>query len=112
MRERRMIPLKLTWGITVHKAQGLTVKEGASMDITGNEGSHIGRFFVALSRVPGRDKLRLINCMHMDAKMFADLRRRAGKKGRWKPGWIKRSREMEKHDRLDRETAETHNISL
>lgn len=55
--ERRMLPLILCWGCTVHKMQGTTVNTAVV-----NLGSNIfapGQAYVALSRVRSLDGLQL-----------------------------------------------------
>ena len=74
-------------------------------DLSNPEGGQIGRVFVALSRVPEIHKLRLLNCGAMRWELFADMRRRAGRKGRWKDGWRRRSKALDRLEELDKRTA-------
>ena len=53
------LPLILAWGITIHKAQGLTL-DSAIIDI-GNEIFESGQMYVALSRIKNLDGLYLQN---------------------------------------------------
>ncbi|EFN71898.1 ATP-dependent DNA helicase PIF1, partial [Camponotus floridanus] len=56
---RKQFPLSLSYGITIHKSQGLSLK-CAIMDI-GNSIFNCGQVYVALSRVTSLDGLHLIN---------------------------------------------------
>lgn len=56
---RKQFPLSLSYGITIHKSQGLSLK-CAIMDI-GNFIFNCGQVYVALSRVTSLDGLHLIN---------------------------------------------------
>ncbi|XP_067209109.1 uncharacterized protein [Linepithema humile] len=56
---RRQFPLCLSYGITVHKSQGLSL-QNAIMDIGNSVFSH-GQIYVALSRLTSLDGLHLIN---------------------------------------------------
>jgi ATP-dependent exoDNAse (exonuclease V) alpha subunit len=55
----RFMPLMLAWGITIHKAQGMTLKAGAQVVIQAARGKSIGNaamIYVAASRCErGRD---------------------------------------------------------
>jgi len=56
---RKQFPLCLSYGITVHKSQGLSL-QNAIMDV-GNSIFSYGQIYVALSRVTSLDGLHLIN---------------------------------------------------
>jgi len=56
---RKQFPLSLSYGITIHKSQGLSL-QNAIMDI-GNSVFTCGQIYVALSRVTSLDGLHLIN---------------------------------------------------
>ncbi|XP_067207919.1 uncharacterized protein [Linepithema humile] len=56
---RKQFPLCLSYGITVHKSQGLSL-QNAIIDIGNSVFSH-GQVYVALSRVTSSDGLHLIN---------------------------------------------------
>ena len=56
---RKQFPLSLSYGITIHKSQGLSL-QNAIMDI-GNSIFNCGQVYVALSRVTSLDGLHLIN---------------------------------------------------
>jgi len=56
---RKQFPLSLSYGITIHKSQGLSL-QNAIMDI-GNSIFSYGQVYVALSRVTSLDGLHLIN---------------------------------------------------
>ena len=54
-------PLVLTWAITIHKCQGLTLPEMV-IDMTLSKGHYsVGQVYVAFSRVTQLDKLHIIN---------------------------------------------------
>ncbi|EZA57992.1 ATP-dependent DNA helicase PIF1 [Ooceraea biroi] len=56
---RKQFPLSLSYGITIHKSQGLSL-QNAIMDID-NSVFSCGQVYVALSRVTTLDRLYLIN---------------------------------------------------
>ena len=56
---RYQIPLILAWGITIHKAQGLTLDK-AIIDV-GKDLFEAGQMYVALSRLKSLDGLYLQN---------------------------------------------------
>ncbi|XP_029172863.1 ATP-dependent DNA helicase PIF1-like [Nylanderia fulva] len=56
---RKQFPLSLSYGITIHKSQGLSLRS-AIMDI-GNSVFSCGQIYVALSRVTSLEGLHLIN---------------------------------------------------
>ncbi|XP_018403016.1 PREDICTED: ATP-dependent DNA helicase PIF1-like [Cyphomyrmex costatus] len=56
---RKQFPLSLSYGITIHKSQGLSL-QNAVMDL-GNNVFSCGQVYVALSRVTSLDGLHLIN---------------------------------------------------
>ncbi|XP_067215692.1 uncharacterized protein [Linepithema humile] len=56
---REQFPLSLSYGITIHKSQGLSL-QNAIMDIGNSVFSH-GQIYVALSRLTSLDGLHLIN---------------------------------------------------
>ncbi|KYQ46791.1 ATP-dependent DNA helicase PIF1, partial [Trachymyrmex zeteki] len=56
---RKQFPLCLSYGITIHKSQGLSL-QNAVMDL-GNNVFSCGQAYVALSRVTSLDRLHLIN---------------------------------------------------
>jgi ATP-dependent DNA helicase PIF1 len=54
---RRQFPLMLAWGLTVHKAQGLTLGKVIVDEIEGYR--TYGQFYVAMSRVRTSEDIRL-----------------------------------------------------
>jgi hypothetical protein len=66
---RLQIPLRLSWAITIHKAQGLTL-DCANVDLS--KVSAPGQAYVALSRVRTEEGLRVVN--FSDAAIRADKR--------------------------------------
>ena len=109
-RRRKMFPLKLAWALTVHKAQGMTIRKGLSADISEPEGNQIGRHYVALSRVTGLDKLRLLKVEKMLYENMNDLRRRKGRKGRLKTCWKTRQEHLEHLEELERFMQSSHKL--
>jgi len=65
------LPLILAWGITIHKAQGITL-ENAIIDI-GNDIFETGQMYVALSRLKNLDGLYLQNLDISKLKINADV---------------------------------------
>ena len=58
---RTQFPLTLTWAVTIHKCQGLTLSE-IVIDMTCAKGKFKpGEAYVAFSRVKTLDKLHIIN---------------------------------------------------
>ena len=58
---RSQFPLRLTWAVTIHKCQGLTLPE-VVIDMTPAKGKFKpGEAYVAFSRVKTLDQLHIIN---------------------------------------------------
>ena len=57
--KRRQLPLSLAWGITIHKSQGLTFKDGDVLDFAHRPNyqpaAQLGLAFVGMSRTPDFD---------------------------------------------------------
>lgn len=61
----RQFPFKLAYAITVHKAQGMTLKNGVNLY---PEFFAYGQLYVALSRVDGRDSIYINGIIPYDTK--------------------------------------------
>ena len=61
---RKMIPLVMSWAITIHKAQGATL-ERVLLSVGADE-RHLGTFFTAISRVRALEHLALDEPMHQE----------------------------------------------
>ena len=66
--KRTQFPLVLSWECTVHKVQGLTLKEGViSFDLQKQKSFNQGQMYVALSRISKFDNMYLIGKYHRNA---------------------------------------------
>ena len=61
---RTMIPLVMSWAITIHKAQGATLRR--VLLSVGADERHLGTFFTAISRVRALEHLALDEPMHQE----------------------------------------------
>ena len=66
--KRTQFPLVLSWACTVHKVQGLSLKEGViSFDLQRQKSFNQGQMYVALSRIFKFDNMYLIGKYHRNA---------------------------------------------
>ena len=61
---RKMIPLVMSWAITIHKAQGATLVR--VLLCVGADERHLGTFFTGISRVRALEHLALDEPMHQE----------------------------------------------
>lgn len=69
----KQFPFKLAYAITIHKAQGMTLKNGVNLY---PEFFAYGQLYVALSRVNGRDGIHIKGIIPYDVKMVSPRVRR------------------------------------
>ena len=70
---RIQFPLYLSWAVSIHKCQGLTLDE-IVVDMSRDKGPYQkGQAYVALSRVKTLDKLHIINYCRQQIKVSADV---------------------------------------
>ena len=66
--KRTQFPLVLSWACTVHKVQGLSLKDGViSFDLQRQKSFNQGQMYVALSRISKFDNMYLIGKYHQNA---------------------------------------------
>ena len=70
---RIQFPLYLSWAVSIHKCQGLTLDE-VVVDMSRDKGAYQkGQAYVALSRVKTLEKLHIINYCRQQIKVSADV---------------------------------------
>ena len=70
---RIQFPLFLSWSVSIHKCQGLTLEE-IVVDMTRNKGSYQqGQAYVGFSRVKTLEKLHIINYCRQQIKVSPDV---------------------------------------
>ena len=75
---RTMVPLRLTWGMTIHKSQGLTLDE-VSVHLGAKEDTP-GQTFVAISRVK---TLRSLNIHDLNRRRMAPMMANTRNSAKW-----------------------------
>ena len=66
--KRTQFPLVLSWACTIHKVQGLTLKEGVvSFELQREKNFSQGQMYVALSRISKFENMHLLGKYHRNA---------------------------------------------